>query len=132
MKVRQAVAQPIATRPPVKRVVLFLLAFGLAIAVIIGLTFLLIYNSAARSRRDSKAVLAGVTVKSFFQLAADNTFPMGLVAVSVAFSREIETLVAKPLQHSCPLFCFQRNAVCSRKTSGDKTDMMCHRFIHKN
>ncbi len=80
MNSRQAVKQPTEPRRPIRRIVLFFLAFGFAVAVIIGLTALLIYNSAVRPRRDSKAVLAGVTVKPFVTLPNDNLFPMGLAA----------------------------------------------------
>ncbi len=80
MSPRQVIEQPTEPRRPVRRIVLFFLAFGFAIAVIIGLTALLIYNSAVRPRREGRAVLAGVIVRPFVTLPNDNLFPMGLAA----------------------------------------------------
>jgi streptogramin lyase len=65
-------------RRPVRRIILFFLALGTAIAVIVGLTALLIYNSLSAPRHEGKAVVGGVTVTTFASLPGDIVFPMGL------------------------------------------------------
>ncbi len=67
-------------RPPIKRLILFFLAFGAAIAAIIGLTAILIYNSYSAPRHDARPIAAGVTVAPFVTLSGENLFPMGLAA----------------------------------------------------
>ncbi len=79
-------SSPHATEPqrrrPLQRVILFFLAFAFAIALIIGLTGLLIYNSFSRPRHEGKAVAPGVTIAPFVTLPGEDVFPMGLAAAS--------------------------------------------------
>jgi DNA-binding beta-propeller fold protein YncE len=53
-----------------------------AVAVIIGVTALLIYRIPSRPRHDAKPVTQGVTVAPFVTLPEENIFPMGLTAAS--------------------------------------------------
>ena len=72
----------IPARRPIKRLILFFLAFSAAVALIIGLTLLLIFNSVKASvtppQHAGKAVIAGATVNTLTRLSGDNVFPMGL------------------------------------------------------
>src|SRR5262245_52536658 len=68
------------TRRPIRRLIVFFLALGSAIALIIGVTALLLYNSYNRARHDGKALAAGITVEPFVSLPGDSIFPIGLAA----------------------------------------------------
>jgi DNA-binding beta-propeller fold protein YncE len=78
-KIRQTQAEP---RRPLRRLALLLLALAASIAIIIGITVLLIYRIPNRARHDAKPVAQGVAVATFVTLADDNSFPMGLAAAS--------------------------------------------------
>jgi sugar lactone lactonase YvrE len=68
------------TRRPIRRLIVFFLALGSAIVLIIGVTGLLLYNSFSRTRHDGKALTAGITVEPFVSLPGDSVFPIGLAA----------------------------------------------------
>jgi sugar lactone lactonase YvrE len=67
-------------RRPLKRLILFFLAIGSAIALIVVLTGLLIYNSLSRPRHDSKPLLPSVSIAQSVSLPGDDQFPVGLAA----------------------------------------------------
>jgi hypothetical protein len=70
-KIRQTQAEP---RRPLRRLALLLLALAASIAIIIGITVLLIYRIPNRARHDAKPVAQGVAVATFVTLADDNSF----------------------------------------------------------